>query len=158
MSEQVELKGTVVSGSAKASRKMPKYREELREITGLELVPGTLNIRLTRPVRLDPPISWKGWGYPAQLCPALFLGHESFIYRYQGMPPHRIEILTDVHLRTLYGLIDGDEVATQVSREFLAPTTVKDHLAWMLHLTASTMVPTTWRARLRSAQEVLRRT
>lgn len=144
---EVLVTGKVMSGSAKASRKMPRFMEELRVLTGLELVPGTLNVRLTRPLQLRGAIPWKGWGYPASLCPAVFLSKRVYIYRYKGMSPDRIEILSDIPLRKTHCLHDGDRVGVSIPSKHVASADLATWMSWFAHRAFDVLMPSSWKAK-----------
>ena len=133
-------------GSAKASGLMSRHLAELRNLTGLDLVLGTLNIRLERPIRLRETIPWKGWGSPAYMCPVSLLGHRAFAYRYSDMPPDRIEILSDTHFRSMHQLRDRDEVVVLIENRFLDELDAQTWVTWAIHRILLSPLPTRWRA------------
>jgi riboflavin kinase, archaea type len=118
----VVLRGRVVSGLGDFSFWMEKLEEHYTRKTGMKLFPGTLNVLLDKP-----------WSLPAQcvrlekeeygarvsvnLVPCCIFERSAFVLRTDlnesGLGPHPknlIEIATDVKLRDVYRLCDGDEV------------------------------------------------
>ena len=106
--------------------------ERLRELAGFAIVPGTLNVRLPRP--LDRGSSWR---YVAAAEISLdwerrsgqagyFVAPVVIAWRYRGVafqadepgdpgyPSDQVELFSEVHLRGALGLTDGDTVAVRV--------------------------------------------
>lgn len=119
------LVGKVDSGAGDLAQWMRKYRQAYRDATGVELVPGSLNVVLDRPyrlpedgtVRLDPDQA----GVGVTLVPCYIEGRRAFLFRTDrneaGVgrhPRHIIEIVAELHLRDELGLEDGDRVEVVV--------------------------------------------
>jgi CTP-dependent riboflavin kinase len=106
--------------------------ERLRDLAGLPIVPGTLNVRLPRPLERD-----SSWRYVAatEISPdwearsgqaGYFLAPVLIAGRYRGLafqadertspgyPTDQIELFSEVHLRGALGLRDGDPVAVSM--------------------------------------------
>jgi CTP-dependent riboflavin kinase len=107
----------------------------LQELAGFPIVPGTLNLRLQRPLGRD-----ASWRYlPAtEISPdwearsgqaGYFLAPVMIANRYRGIafqavehgelgyPSDQIELFSDVHLRKALGLRDGDSVDVSLRPE-----------------------------------------
>ena len=107
----------------------PHIAARFDEIAGFPLVPGTLNVRLPRSVVRD-----RRWTFLASeeiapdwpertgqtgyfLAAVLVEGtHRALAFQAiepdgPGYPPDQIELLSETHLRTAYGLADGDAIA-----------------------------------------------
>ena len=104
----------------------------LEKLAGFAIVPGTLNVRLPRPLERD-----SSWRYvrAAEISPdweaqsgqaGYFLVAVTIAHRYRGLafqadeygdaeyPTDQIELLSEVHLRTELGLGDGDGIAVSI--------------------------------------------
>jgi hypothetical protein len=106
----IEINGRVGSGRGLASPYIATIQAELASITDEEIFPGTLNIILDRPWRLNETEalffdqSWR------MLWPATLNGIDVWIYRWRHTALHVVEVLSSVHLRNRLGLKDGDRV------------------------------------------------
>ena len=118
--------GTVTTGRGLGSVRMTgEVLDVLRAETGLEVIPGTLNIRLAEPVDESLLPHYLGAGAIAP-CWAEATGQIG--YRWvavtidgrvpgvaaravePGYPDDLIEVVSGVHLRSELGLIDGEEI------------------------------------------------
>ena len=110
----------------------------LEKLAGFAIVPGTLNVRLPRPLERD-----SSWRYvrATEISPdwetqsgqaGYFLVAITIAHRYRGLafqadeygdaeyPADQIELLSEVHLRTELGLSDGDDIAVSIGERFQA--------------------------------------
>jgi CTP-dependent riboflavin kinase len=134
MASPQDLSGTVQPGRGLGAGLMADHAvmERLRELAGFAIVPGTLNVRLPRP--LDRDSRWRyvaateispGWeGRSGQA--GYFLAPVVIAERYRGLafqadepgnpgyPCDQVELFSEVHLRGALGLIDGDTIAVRV--------------------------------------------
>ena len=126
-----DLSGTVEPGRGLGSELMrePHIAARFDEIAEFPLVPGTLNVRLPRPVVRD-----RRWTFLAseEIAPdwtertgqtGYFLAvvlvegtHRALAFQAiepdgPGYPLDQIELLCETHLRTTYGLTNGDKIA-----------------------------------------------
>lgn len=122
------LVGEVVSGIGDLSRWMRKYADIYRDATGMDLVPGSLNVELDREFRLpDTPrihLDAEQVGVDVSLVPCHVEGIPAFILRTDrndaGIGDHPrqiIEVVADVVLRDELRLEDGDRVEVVVPRD-----------------------------------------
>ena len=127
---QRDLSGIVQSGRGLGAALMSDavIIERLQELAGCQIVPGTLNVRLPRPLERGP-----GWWYmaAATLAPdweertgqaGYFLARVVIANRYRGVafqadeptglgyPADQLELFCEVHLRQTLGLDDGDPI------------------------------------------------
>ena len=132
--EQVELNGIVHPGRGLGAGLMAQaaVMARLRELAGFPVVPGTLNLRLPRP--LERGTSWR-YLAAAEISPdweartgqaGCFLAPVVIAGRYRGLafqadepgqpgyPSDQIELLSEVHLRDALGLDDGDPIAVSL--------------------------------------------
>jgi CTP-dependent riboflavin kinase len=135
MPEQRNLSGIVQAGRGLGAALMadPAVTERVHELAGFPVVPGTLNVRLPRP--LERGSSWR-YLAAAEIAPdwerrtghsGYFLAPVTVARRYRGLafqaveplgagyPPNQIELFSEAHLRTTLGLDDGDPIAVQLS-------------------------------------------
>jgi CTP-dependent riboflavin kinase len=110
----------------------PAVMARLRELAGFPIVPGTLNVRLPRP--LERTSSWR-YVASAEIAPdwearsgqvGYYLASVTIAGRYRGLafqavelecpgyPPDQVELFSEVHLRTTLDLADGDPVVVRV--------------------------------------------
>ncbi len=124
------VRGTVVGGAGDYARWIALYQADYRRKTGLTLYPGTLNLRLARPyplpaaqlTRLEP--GEYGGTVGISIVPARILGRPAVVLRPDvpgGATAEEaaqrlttLEVATDIKLRDVYGLTDGDTVAVEV--------------------------------------------
>lgn len=128
----MELDGTVMSGRGQASLRLVDSAAELRSITGEELVPGSLNVVLDRPVWLAPEraiafadgrwLLWRGW----------LNGSPVWLFRWSIAPLHVIEVLSSIHLRSAFNLRDGQQVTIKLDIDQLHPIPWLARAAWAL--------------------------
>ena len=131
MPEQRDLSGIVQSGRGLGAGLMAArgVMQKLQELSGFPVVPGTLNVRLPRPLDRGP--SWR-YMPAAEIAPGweartgqegYFLAAVTVAGRYRGLafqavepgergyPPDQIELFCEAHLRAELGLDDGDLIA-----------------------------------------------
>ena len=105
----------------------------LRELSGFEIVPGTLNVHLPRPLdrglelalcgRCRDQPDWEAQSGQAGyfLAPVVIAGVTAASRSRPnepgdpGYPSDQVEIFCEVHLRDALGLVDGDTVAVRVN-------------------------------------------
>ena len=121
------IKGKVRSGEGRSAEWMEKLKDFYHDRTGTLLFPGTLNVELDAEwsapesaLQLDPGLY--GGEVSLTLVPCLFIGREAFIVRTAkaeagvGVHPKTIvEVASDLNLRKVHRLKDGDEVNIEVS-------------------------------------------
>jgi CTP-dependent riboflavin kinase len=131
MPEQRDLSGVVQPGRGLGAGLMAQRNvmEKLEELIGFRVVPGTLNVRLPRPLERG-----STWRYlpAAEIAPdwekrtgqsGYFLAPVTVAGRYRGVafqavepgecgyPPDQIELFCEAHVRAQLGLGDGDPIA-----------------------------------------------
>jgi riboflavin kinase, archaea type len=121
------LRGRVASGLGDFSYWLEKLRDHYFRKTGMQFYPGTLNVMLDEPwslpadcLRLDK--EEYGGTVSVNLVPCRVFNRAAFLLRTDlneaGLGPHPknlIEIATDVRLRDLHRLSDGDLVEVEIS-------------------------------------------
>jgi CTP-dependent riboflavin kinase len=132
--DRTELNGVVQPGRGLGAGLTadPAVMRRLQELAGFPLVPGTLNVRLPRPLVRDS--SWRylaaseiapDWeartgqtGY--YLAPVIIAGsYRGLAFQAvepdgPGYPPDQVELFSEAHLRTALGLSDGDPIDVRV--------------------------------------------
>ena len=116
------LKGVVVSGMGNFSYWLEKPESYYTQKTGMRLFPGTLNLRLDQPYSLPADVirlekEEYGGTVSVSMVPCRVFDRPAFLLRTDANeagrghhPKNVIEIATDIKLRDLYHLRDGDEV------------------------------------------------
>jgi len=116
------LKGVVVSGMGNFSFWLEKLESFYTQKTGLRLFPGTLNLRLAEAYSLPVEVirlekEEYGGTVSVSMVPCSVFGRRAFLLRTDANevgrghhPKNIIEIATDIKLRDVYELRDGDEV------------------------------------------------
>lgn len=124
---QADLTGVVEPGRGLGARRMADsdLLDQLQEMAGFPIVPGTLNVRLPGPMERPPTMRYLAAedidpGFEAATGQAGFFFAPVLIAdRYRGMamqavepgyPDDQVELLCEVHLRQTLGLADGDHV------------------------------------------------
>lgn len=122
----MELRGVVVSGMGNFSFWIEKLEEHYRRKTGMQLFPGTLNVRLDAPYSLPKEVirleaSEYGGTVSVNMVPCKINGHPAFLLRTDANEEGRghhpktiVEIASNVRLRDALGLEDGDVVEIEI--------------------------------------------
>ena len=130
----MRLRGKIVSGLGDFSYWIEKLEDLYFRKTGMHFYPGTLNVLLDQPWSLPPNClrlekEEYGGSVSVNLVPCTILGRPAFLLRTDlnetGRGPHAknlIEIATDVRLRDLHHLEDGDWVEVEMSPSGQTPS------------------------------------
>lgn len=137
------LNGTVVSGRGVATGYLDPFARDLKELTGNDLFPGTMNVVLDRPVRFSESHAVKFDLDRRLIWPATLEGVSVFMYRWAECPLHVLEILSEVHLRRLLCLSDDSTVELVCEDKIVSPLSRKEALIWRI----------LWRGRERAAYD-----
>lgn len=124
------LVGHVVSGRGWATGDLARHLDVLREETGCDLFPGTLNLHLRRPAVFDPGEAIEFGGGRRLLWPASMVGRDVWLYRWRRAPIHVVEVLADIRLRHHLG--ERQKVALEVEDRLLLPIRPRATLGWLL--------------------------
>lgn len=123
------LVGRVVSGTGDLAQWMRRYDDAYRAATGVELVPGSLNVALDREYRLPSDderihLSPSEAGVGVSLVPCSIEGQPAYLFRTgrteAGVGDHPrtvVEVVAGTHFRNDLGFQDGDRVEIVVPRE-----------------------------------------
>ncbi len=118
------LHGQVSAGIHDLSRWMTIHADAYQRATGAVLVPGSLNLVIDRPWIMTKPsvrLEASKVGVGIGLLPCVVGGIACWVFRTDrnnaGQGDHDLnvlEIVSSVHLRTVLGLHDGDEVKVEI--------------------------------------------
>lgn len=120
------LTGSVTSGVGDFGKWIALLQDHYQHKTGMELYPGTLNLRLQHPWRLPKNVirleaHEYGGRVSVSLVPCKVFNRDAFILRTdanergEGHHPREvIEIATDIKLRDAFNLKDGDTVIVEL--------------------------------------------
>jgi riboflavin kinase, archaea type len=128
--ETMVLRGRVVSGVGSFSYWIDKLQDHYERKTGMRLYPGTLNLQLdseyslpAKAIRLEG--AEYGGRVSVSIVPCSVQGRKAFLLRTDanenGLGDHPktiIEIATDVKLRDLFQLQDGDHFEVTIAPEW----------------------------------------
>ncbi|WP_348266952.1 DUF120 domain-containing protein [Edaphobacter paludis] len=126
------LRGRVVSGVGSFSFWIGQLQDHYERKTGMRLYPGTLNLQLeseyslpAKVIRLE--ASEYGGRVSVSIVPCSIQGRKAFLLRTDANengtgdhPKTIIEIATDVRLRDLFRLQDGDYLEVAIAPEWAA--------------------------------------
>jgi hypothetical protein len=132
----VTVTGRVISGRGEATRNMRENTREISRSLGTDLVEGSLNVILKRPMMLreDSAIKTRFTpNAPPQLeWPGRLHGMDVWLHRWHNAPLHVVEALSAVHLRRQLDLADGDEVTITIRERDVGRISRTGRLAWLL--------------------------
>lgn len=130
MKHEAAVVGTVVVGRGNAAKDLAKNAQQLRELLGTELFPGSLNVILKRPLRLQEATALHFDSGNRLLWPATMQGTPVWLYRWRWAPLHVIEVVSTVGLRKTLGLADGNLVTLSITPERLGAVSLLSTLVW----------------------------
>jgi riboflavin kinase, archaea type len=122
----MRLTGKVESGQGSFSYWMKRLEQHYRRLTGVNLYPGTLNVRLAEPFHLCGDVrrleaAQYGGDVSVSALACRVGGLSAFVLRTdanaQGRGDHPLEVVelaAAVRLRDALGLVDGDEVTVEI--------------------------------------------
>jgi 2-polyprenyl-3-methyl-5-hydroxy-6-metoxy-1,4-benzoquinol methylase len=132
MSKVCELSGQVISGRGRAASIIRENIKELKEKTGEDLIEGSLNLILMRPLMLSNDNALKFANGDGLLWRASLNGVAVYIFRWEDMPLHIVEVLSCMHLRNSLRLKDGDIVNIVIQNSDLDTIPPAGKLMWNL--------------------------
>lgn len=109
--------GTVKSGSKTAFQLMlkPKVSKRLKEITKIDIVPGTLNLELNSPFKIKNGLEWS-YG---TLCPANLNSKSVFVNKRPFFRPNFVTVLSDIYLRKELKLENDSRVSLEIQGKYV---------------------------------------
>src|SRR5690625_164122 len=126
------LRGSVAPGEGRGTGAVSAIQDELRQILGSEITPGTFKVILTSPYRFNNITAIRVQGGNWCLGGAEMRGMPVWIYRWRGCTLHIAELVAEKPSRTHLGLKGGDDVEIGVFAgdiDRISPRTV---LVWAL--------------------------
>jgi len=121
----------VVSGRGEAASLVSEHRNEIFRVTGVDCVPGSLNLVFQSPVALSTPTAIE-FGRDRRLWQGTLNGVPVLVARWKRARQHICEIYSDQHLRSSLGLRDGDRVDLRLFVADLERVPLRVRLTWML--------------------------
>src|SRR5687768_3842839 len=115
-----EFTGHVVSGRGLAEKHLSTLAGDVARIMGEPPCPGSLNVILDRPLRLEVSEARAVEGGARLFWPATLNGLPVWLYRWKNAPLHVVEIVSPQYLRGTLGLSDNDRVAIVLGKEQVA--------------------------------------
>lgn len=137
--QNLECQGIVRTGrgGAAAGMSTPEFQEKFKELIGLNVTPGTLNLKMTEPLNLNLfrylKFSDVGWDFDPATQGINFKGEIGVYYRRATIAKKYpacvlvftwvtnlntdAELVSRYHLRTVLNLKDGDKVKFTLDRE-----------------------------------------
>jgi hypothetical protein len=129
---RVEISGRVRSGRGKASAELAIHREEIEEITGQSIFPGSLNVILDRPIRFkqcEAVLFDNGF---RMLWPAEINGVAVWIYRWRHTALHVMEVLSSDRLRDILFICNSDKVTISIDKYLIDEIDWVQGLVWSI--------------------------
>ncbi|HJQ61532.1 MAG TPA: DUF120 domain-containing protein [Burkholderiales bacterium] len=126
------LAGVVAAGRGIAACHVKANKSELKTRIGCDVVDGTLNVVLQRPVKFErkSAITVTVGNETRYLWRGSLQGTPVWLYRWLRTPLHIVELLSPVHLRDAFGLQDGDDICIEICADDIAPLPLSARLAW----------------------------
>ena len=129
----IRVQGQVCSGRKLAGQHLARHYEQLSDRLGASPQPGSLNIALTRPLKLSSVNGVRlGQDGHRMIWSAHLNGRSVLLYRWQGCPLSVVEVISDAHLRSELRLTDGASVALEICCDDLERIGVRAWLGWVL--------------------------
>lgn len=128
----IEINGRVRSGRGVAAPYIAKIQSELERVTNEAIVPGTLNIILDRPLRLNEAGARLFDQNLRMLWPATLNGTDVWVHRWKHTALHVVEVLSCVHLRNRFDLKDGDRVTLTMRPDDIDRVGAMGRTAWAI--------------------------
>jgi hypothetical protein len=122
--------GTVASGRGNATKHLSKSAHELRQIVGRDVFPGSLNVLLKAPLRLDESAAHRFDDGARLLWPASLYGTDVWLYRWRHAPLHVLEVVSTVRLRDVLRLADGELVTIKIGHERIGDVSWTNRIVW----------------------------
>lgn len=127
---RVEISGRVRSGRGKASAELAIHREEIEELTGQNIFPGSLNVILDRPIRFKQSEAALFDNGFRMLWPAEIGGVAVWIYRWRHAALHVAELLSSDKLRDMSCICNNDKVIININKSIIDEIDWMQSLAW----------------------------
>lgn len=119
------IRAYVRSGKNLCEKIVTNHSEELKQLTNLNMFPGSLNVILEEPIRFKNAIKWSPWREdwqafdPKDLIPAMLYDRPIFLQRNTKTRLNETSILAEISLRNTYDLKDGDEIEIKIDEKYI---------------------------------------
>lgn len=127
-----KISGKIISGRSRAPEDIMPFENEINNVLGGTVYPGTLNLVLNTPIllNLDAGYSfnngkrylWKVTG--SSSTPPIY------ICRWLGCPMHVIELISTVKIRDIYNLQDGENFSLDIDNSIVKAIPIHRKIAW----------------------------
>jgi hypothetical protein len=107
---------------------IPNARQPIASMLGADPFPGTLNLLLHQPVKLDENRAAKFFREGYMFWQARIFDRQCVIFRWTRCPLHVLEVIADADLRRKFQLTNGDTVS--VDCEYATSAGVFETLCW----------------------------
>ena len=128
----IKIAGIVRSGRGAAAAQIAEIQSELEGIVNAAIIPGTLNIILDQPLRLNEAEARFFDQNLRMLWPATLNGIDVWVYRWKHTALHVVEVLSSVHLRDRFGLKDGDRVTLTMRSDHIDRISRMGRTVWAI--------------------------
>lgn len=122
--------GRVVRGRGQGAVHMDHFAPEIHAITGRTIFPGSLNVILNGPVRLNSNVAKTFDSGFRMLWPASLNGVDVWVYRWQHTALHVVEILAPNRLRSQLLLEDGTPVTLRIEADAVGRISLTGYATW----------------------------
>ncbi|QTP59613.1 DUF120 domain-containing protein [Billgrantia antri] len=126
------VEGVVSSGRGRANEHITHSVEEIENLTGLRIFPGSLNIVLDDGVKLRVACAKIFDNGRRFIWPACIAGQPVWIYRWQGTPFHIMEILSDKKLREVLNVQDGSKIIIDLDDGFVERMCLREKISTLV--------------------------
>ena len=128
----IKMAGRVRSGRGTASASFADLIIEIERITREAIRPGTLNIILDRPTRLNEAEASFFDRNSRMVWPARLNDVNVWVYRWKHSALHVVEVLSSVNLRDRLGLKDDDRVTLTMQAEHIDRIGAVAAIIWVI--------------------------
>lgn len=129
---RLALGGQVLSGRGTAAEHIEINADDIEAIIGQRVYPGSLNLVLDRPIRLEEGHALFFDRGHRMLWPATLDGLDVWLYRWTHTALHVVEVVAPFHIRDRLSIRDGDTVTIEVRRDHVARVDVIGWFTWAL--------------------------
>ena len=129
----IEVTGHVCCGRGLASSHLMAHTARLSALLGGPVQPGSLNIALDRPIRLNLETSDElNRSQGRMVWQAALNGIPILLYRWADCPLSVVEVISRDHLRRRLDLSDGAKVILDIPRNSISPLSLRSQFGWAL--------------------------
>ncbi|NQX90246.1 MAG: methyltransferase [Halioglobus sp.] len=130
MANEIRISGFAQQGRQKAEKQFKSFDSELSELTGCELYPGTLNLILDRPIRLNNETARYFDSGKRMIWKARLEMIDVWVYRWPHTPLHVVEILARDKLRETLNLTSSIKLELFLESQDLVKILLPARIIW----------------------------